>query len=94
MPRYGSTSINQEITDENKKIEFYRTTLYKDVPELDTDMYFITTEGDRCDGLAQQFYGDPHLWWFIAKINGLTTMNIPAGTSLRIPISSKLAKGL
>ena len=57
-------------------------------------MYFIAQDGDRCDNLATKFYGDVSLWWFIAKINNLTTMNIPAGTSLRIPISIEKAKGL
>ena len=56
-------------------------------------MYFIAQSGDRCDNLAQRFYGDSSLWWFIARVNNLKTMNIPAGTSLRIPISTENAKG-
>ena len=54
---------------------------------------FIAQEGDRCDVLANQFYNDAKLWWFIARVNNLKTNNIPAGTSLRIPISSNKAKG-
>ena len=61
--------------------------------EKNNDMYFIATEGDRCDNLANRFYGDATLWWFIARVNNLTTNNIPAGTSLRIPINTKEAKG-
>ena len=68
----------------NKK-SYYSTTIYKKVKEKNTDSYFIATEGDRCDNLALRFYGDPTMWWFIAKVNNLTTNNIPAGTSLRIP---------
>ena len=71
----------------------YDTTIYEEVPEKNDDMYFIATEGDRCDNLAFRFYGDPDLWWFIAKVNGLKTMNIPAGTSLRMPTSTEKAKG-
>ena len=56
-------------------------------------MYFIAQSGDRCDNLAQRFYGDTSLWWFIARANNLKTMNIPAGTSLRIPTSTENAKG-
>ena len=56
-------------------------------------MYFIATEGDRCDNLANRFYGDATLWWFIARVNNLTTNNIPAGTSLRIPINAIDAEG-
>ena len=66
----------------------YSTTFYRKVPEKDTDMYFISQEGDRCDNLAFRFYGDPSYWWFIAKINNLKTMNIPPGISLRIPAST------
>jgi len=64
-------------------------TVYDPKPERkDADMYFLATEGDRCDNLAFRFYGDPHLWVVIARANSLKTMNIPAGTHLRIPTLS------
>jgi len=88
MGRYKQTRFSKK-----NKVNSYRTTLYESVPETNDDMYFIAQEGDRCDNLAFQFYGDPSLWWFIAKVNNLKTNNIPAGTSLRIPVSSKKAKG-
>jgi hypothetical protein len=53
----------------------------------DNDMYFLSQVGDRCDNLANQFYGDPSLWWFVARINHLNSMNIPIGTHLRIPVN-------
>ena len=89
MGRYKSTRL---ITKNNKTN--YMTTIYNKVPERDTDRYFIAQDGDRCDNLAFQFYNDPSLWWFIARVNNLTTNNIPAGTSLRIPIDTIEAKGL
>ena len=90
MARYESIKIKR-----NKENKFYyQTTLYKDVPEKNTDMYFIPQEGDRCDNLAFKFYGNSNLWWFIARVNKLKTNNIPAGTSLRIPIDTQFAKGL
>ena len=88
MARYENTSKKTK----NKK-RSYNTTIYKKVEEKNNDMYFIATEGDRCDNLANRFYGDATLWWFIARVNNLKTNNIPAGTSLRIPISSDKAKG-
>ena len=90
MARYDETNIRKN-QDTNKS--YYNTTIYKEVPERNDDMYFISTEGDRCDNLAFRFYGDSTLWWFIARVNNLTTNNIPAGTSLRIPVSSKDARG-
>ena len=89
MARYNSTKISSK-----DKKNYYNTTIYVKVPKSDTDRYFIAQEGDRCDNLAFRFYGDASLWWFIAKVNNLTTMNIPAGTSLRIPIDTEFAEGL
>jgi nucleoid-associated protein YgaU len=88
MSRYKYTNINKK----NKK-KYYETTIYKKVEEKNSDSYFIAQEGDRCDNLANRFYGDSTLWWFIANINNLTTNNIPAGTSLRIPATTIDAQG-
>ena len=88
MNRYGNTRKQRK----NKK-SYYATTIYKKVEEKNTDSYFIAQEGDRCDNLANRFYGDSTLWWFIAKVNNLTTNNIPAGTSLRIPATTEDAEG-
>jgi|TARA_R100000734_G_C3298571_1_gene89477 nucleoid-associated protein YgaU len=90
MARYDETNIRKN-QDTNKS--YYNTTIYKEVPERNDDLYFISTEGDRCDNLANRFYNDSTLWWFIARVNNLTTNNIPAGTSLRIPVSTKDARG-
>ena len=89
MARYNSAKIKTLKSGKRH----YGTTLYNKVPEQNDDMYFISQDGDRCDNLAARFYNDPSLWWFIAKINGLKTMNIPAGISLRIPVSTEQAKG-
>ena len=88
MARYQNTKKQSK----NRK-SYYSTTVYKKVIEKNTDSYFIATEGDRCDNLAFRFYGDLKLWWFIARVNNLTTNNIPAGTSLRIPANTQDAEG-
>ena len=82
MARYENTSKKTK----NKK-RSYNTTIYKKVEEKNNDMYFIAQAGDRCDNLANRFYGDAKLWWFIARVNHLKTMNLEAGVSLRIPLS-------
>ena len=89
MQRYKNTGVSNY----KKNKRNFNTTIYKEVPKKDTDEYFIAQDGDRCDNLANQFYGDSTLWWFIARVNDLQTMNIPEGTSLRIPISIENAKG-
>ena len=88
MSRYKGT--RKQIKNNKSS---YSTTIYKIVEEKNTDSYFIATQGDRCDVLANRFYGDSTLWWFIAKVNNLTTNNIPAGTSLRIPATTEDAEG-
>ena len=57
MARYSRTGIGSK----NKK-NYYGTTIYDKVPEKDTDQYFIAQSGDRCDNLANRFYGNPNLW--------------------------------
>ena len=83
MSRYKN---NRFIKNKDGKLH-YATTEYVEVPVRNTDLYFIATEGDRCDNLAQRFYGTPNLWWYVAHVNHLTTMNVPVGTNLRIPVS-------
>ena len=95
MSRYNNTKISK-----TKKTQFrertsnrYKTTIYRDVPFSDSDIYVISQDGDRFDLLAHQFYGNSRLWWYIAQANHLSAMNIEPGTSLRIPASVDAAKG-
>ena len=96
MARYDTTKRTKYKSPDKERVgnkDKYNTTIYLKVPERNDDMYFIAQEGDRCDNLANRFYGNPQLWWFIARVNHLETMNVPAGTSLRIPVSAEKAKG-
>jgi len=61
------------------------------VKEQNSDVLLIATEGDRCDLLAQEYYGDVKLWWYIASVNNLKSNNIEAGTQLRVPVSTEQA---
>tara|TARA_R100000030_G_scaffold95440_1_gene82906 strand:+ start:341 stop:610 length:270 start_codon:yes stop_codon:yes gene_type:complete len=61
------------------------------VKEQNSDVLLIATEGDRCDHLAQEYYGDVNLWWYIASVNNLKSNNIEAGTQLRVPVSTEQA---
>ncbi len=94
MSRYDKTSVDRlEIStkykDRRGTISKYNTTIYKGVEEKDSDIYLIAQEGDRLDNLAFEYYGDQRLWWFLANVNNLSSMNVPAGTSLRVPISTE-----
>ena len=90
MSRYRNTKT---VKDDDKILK-YETTVYKKVPEANTDIYVITQSGDRLDSLANQFYGDAKLWWFIAHTNNINTMNLEAGVRLRISLDLEKAQGL
>ena len=95
MSRYSNTKITKKslLPKQKKIVSSYGTTLYQRVPETNGDLHVISTEGDRLDNLAFQFYGDSSLWWYIAKANDLNSINVPAGKSLRIPASADSAVG-
>ena len=95
MSRYSNTQITRKslLPKQKKNVLSYETTLYQRVPETNGDLHVISTEGDRLDNLAFQFYGNPSLWWYIAKANNLTALNVPAGKSLVIPASTDFAYG-
>ena len=95
MSRYSNTKITRKslLPKQKKNVLSYETTLYQRINETNGDLHIISTEGDRLDNLAFQFYGDPSLWLYIAKANNLTAMNVPAGKSLVIPASAEGAIG-
>ena len=92
MARHSGTKKRQKLNGD-QKINHYETTVYSSIPESDGDIYIITQDGDRLDLLANTYYNDSTLWWYIAKANNLKVMNIPIGTSLRIPGSINYATG-
>ena len=88
MSRYANTKVSRVKIDRSvNEVLKYDTTLYQKIPESNEDIFVVTQEGDRLDNLAFQFYGNQHLWWYIAHANNLTTMNVDAGKQLRIPAS-------
>ena len=74
------------LPDIKSTVNVRETIIYQEIPKKDTDIYVITQEGDRLDNLANQFYSDPSLWWYIAQANNLFAMNLEPNISLRIPV--------
>jgi len=86
MNRYNN--IQQLKTDNGKR--YYKTVFYPEIPLSENDIYVITTQGDRLDLLANQFYKDSTLYWIIASANPEITLGslfLPFGVQLRIPIN-------
>jgi nucleoid-associated protein YgaU len=79
--------MSDRYPDRRGDIRKFQTTIYDTIPIQNSDIQVISQEGDRLDNLAYQYYGNPALWWFIARANGMVAMNVPAGTLMRIPIS-------
>jgi phage tail protein X len=66
----------------------YQTVRYPEIPLNENDTYVYTTQGDRFDILAQQYYKDQSYWWIISIANAQLFQNsivIPEGIQLRIP---------
>jgi hypothetical protein len=76
---------------------YYKGKQYPNIPLSETDVYVVTTIGDRLDLLAYSYYRDVNLWWIIAAANNNVTKGslfpIP-GTQLRIPINPSVAISL
>lgn len=83
MNRYQPIPI---IKLEGKQV--YRITRYPEIPLSENDIYVYTTQGDRFDILANQYYQDQSLWWIISIANELLNQGsliIPEGIQIRIP---------
>jgi hypothetical protein len=87
MSRYDPI---RKITD--KKVIRIGTAYLPTREENNSDILLIAVDGDRCDLISQEYYGTTEHWWFIASVNNLNTNNIEAGTQLRVPVSTELAK--
>ena len=71
--------------------------IIQDKADIKNDIYVYTTQGDRFDILAQQYYKDSSLWWIISIANTATagtslpsdlpqeSLIIPEGIQIRIP---------
>ena len=79
---------NKDILVTSQDKPYYKGKQYPNIPLSETDVYVITTIGDRLDSLAYSYYNDSNLWWIISAANNNATKGslfpIP-GTQLRIP---------
>jgi hypothetical protein len=69
-------------------VKYYANVLYPNIPLSSTDVYVVTTIGDRLDYLAYTYYNDSELYWIISVANNNVTKGSlfpKPGTQLRIP---------
>jgi phage tail protein X len=84
MNRYQDIPVIKSATGK----QIYATSRYPEIPLSENDIYVYTSQGDRYDLLALNYYGDSSLWWVIAAGNpnvDLMTLVIPEGVQIRIP---------
>ena len=68
--------------------DFWGTRQPLKLREHDSDTFHVVTDADskRIDLIAWKYYRDVRLWWVIAEVNNINNpLEIPAGTTLRIP---------
>tara|TARA_R100001377_G_scaffold62151_1_gene38034 strand:- start:158 stop:460 length:303 start_codon:yes stop_codon:yes gene_type:complete len=85
MNRINNITIKKTL--EGKR--YYKNIKYPNIPLSLDDIYIITTDGDRLDSLANQFYYNVELWWVIAAANPLKirrdSYNLKPNLEIRIP---------
>jgi hypothetical protein len=77
-----------QIIKNSDKVSYYRDNKYPEIPLSVNDIYIVASDGDRFDMLANQYYGDPTLWWIISIANADIVQNslyVPLETQIRIP---------
>jgi len=85
MNRYNDPII---LKTEYTNRPYFKGKFYPNIPLSESDVYVITTVGDRLDTLAFSYYRDSTLWWIISAANNNITKGAlypEPGTQLRIP---------
>ena len=82
-----------KIIKNNIGKRYYTNNIYPQIPISGNDYYVITSVTDRLDLLANDFYGDPSLYWVIAAANNISGDSLvpEPGTQLRIPFNIETA---
>jgi hypothetical protein len=81
---------NIRVIKNSNKVNYYRDNKYPEIPLSVNDIYIVASEGDRFDMLANQYYGDPSLWWIISVANPdlfQDSLYVPLETQIRIPFN-------
>ena len=80
-------NIRVKINSDNRK--YYKPIKYPEIPFSINDIYVITSDRDRLDLLADQFYRNTDYWWVIANANPdiirRDSFLLKPGLEIRIP---------
>jgi phage tail protein X len=76
------------IVSTEDNVQYSGINIFDNIPLSSSDIYIVTSEGDRLDNLAYQFYGDVSLWKVIVLANSNLvgrSLYLDANLQLRIP---------
>lgn len=89
MSELSETSrYNWSVFYDSRNGDFWGTRQPLKLREHESDTFHVVTDADskRIDLIAWKYYRDVRLWWVIAELNNISNpLEIPAGTTLRIP---------
>tara|TARA_B100000902_G_scaffold390280_1_gene438938 strand:+ start:745 stop:1047 length:303 start_codon:yes stop_codon:yes gene_type:complete len=79
---------NQKIlVDMDTSKRYLSRIKYPVIPSRDSDIRIISKQGQSLLTLANEYYGDPNLYWIISRRNNITNTLFPTiGTELFIPV--------
>lgn len=91
--RYSLNRPMNEIVDFNE-LKLYSYPWNCDLQKSEGDTYIEITNNTRLDKLANDYYGDPKLWWVIAQINKIKNplTDLKIGMLIWIPPLTSLIK--
>lgn len=97
----NTNEMYEEILDDRgvKQIVQYSTPKFKNPSEQDLNrvrsINHTWKSGDKFWRLASRSYGDPHLWWIIARFNQKPTEgHLNPGDVIKIPIDLAVVLGV
>jgi hypothetical protein len=91
MSRYSQIPIIRFTQDEKRR---FINVKYPSITLDSQDIYLYTTQGDRYDILAFNFYQDSSLWWVINRANpnqDSSSLYPTTGAQIRIPSPNRLS---
>ena len=79
---------NNKVKRTSNRKKYFKPIKYPPIPLSINDIYVVTSDRDRLDLLASQFYNDVDLWWVIANSNTNIRRDsyvLKPGIEIRIP---------
>lgn len=90
MNRYNVAQIIKTLEDPRRR---YTNVKYPSILPSSLDIYVYTTQGDRYDILALNYYSDSTLWWVINRANSSQSPDSlypTPGAQIRIPSPNRI----